>query len=198
MTEDKFIVINSNETYKENERAFLQINAEYRYWNFTKLVELIPTFKDFWNQRAEEYIKFDKLMANYELQAKTGEPTEMSKKAYKDFFNEKNIHVLLVSGSDVIGQAAIEAKEKFAILEKVYVKPEYRQNGYGKKILTKMVEICKDLQYTLIKLESAPFMKNAHKMYEEFGFTRIGHFPEVGHSKEFGEEAGAIYMELLL
>jgi putative acetyltransferase len=58
-------------------------------------------------------------------------------------------------------------------LVRYFLTPEARGKGIGKELLSKSVEIAKELGYTKMYLESFPEMKEAIRMYEQNGFERI-------------------------
>jgi putative acetyltransferase len=58
-------------------------------------------------------------------------------------------------------------------LVRYFLTPKARGKGIGKELLSKSVEIAKELGYTKMYLESFPEMKEAIRMYEQNGFERI-------------------------
>jgi len=58
-------------------------------------------------------------------------------------------------------------------LKRMFVKPESRGLGIGKLLITACIEIAKKLNYDIIKLDTADFMKSAIKLYVDNGFIEI-------------------------
>jgi len=58
-------------------------------------------------------------------------------------------------------------------LKRMFVKPESRGLGIGKLLITACIEIAKKLNYDIIKLDTADFMKSAIKLYVDNGFVEI-------------------------
>ena len=56
-------------------------------------------------------------------------------------------------------------------LKRIYVRPAFRGSGLGERILTRLLTDAQDFGYQRICLESAPFMKNAHGIYQRAGFA---------------------------
>lgn len=61
----------------------------------------------------------------------------------------------------------------YAILNHVCVKPEYRRNHIGERMLNECARICKENDCKMMKLWSKNFRVAAHAMYHKYGFTVI-------------------------
>lgn len=59
-------------------------------------------------------------------------------------------------------------------LKRMFVKEAFRNMGIGQALLTRSIVLAKELGYTLIKLDTADFMKSAVKLYQSHGFVEIG------------------------
>lgn len=71
-------------------------------------------------------------------------------------------------------------------LVKMYLYPQVRGIGLGKKFIQKCIEFVKDNGFKNIYLETMPELKQALKMYEKFGFEFINE--PMGNSGHFGCE----------
>ena len=71
-------------------------------------------------------------------------------------------------------------------LVKMYLYPQVRGIGLGKKFIQKCIEFVKDNGYKNIYLETMPELKQALKMYEKFGFEFMDE--PMGNSGHFGCE----------
>ncbi len=101
----------------------------------------------------------------------------------------KGCLVLVFENSTVIGCAAIrEFEDQNCELKRMYLKPEYRGNSLGKKLLQFMFDKAKELGYTKMLLDTLPQMKEAQGLYTQFGFRQI-------ESYRFNPVEGTIYLE---
>lgn len=69
-------------------------------------------------------------------------------------------------------------------LVKMYLLPEARGIGLGKRIIEKCLQTAKDNGFGKVYLESMPELKQAVKVYEKFGFTYL--CSPMGNSGHFG------------
>lgn len=69
-------------------------------------------------------------------------------------------------------------------LVRMYLLPEARGIGLGKRLLEKCLNTARDYGFRRIYLESMPELKMALKMYEKFGFNYI--CKPLGNSGHFG------------
>jgi GNAT superfamily N-acetyltransferase len=58
-----------------------------------------------------------------------------------------------------------------AEIKRMYVRPSARGQGVGRAILQRLIDDARALRYMTIRLDSAPFMHEAHALYRSFGFT---------------------------
>ena len=58
-------------------------------------------------------------------------------------------------------------------LRKMYLAPELRGRGLGRKILSRAIEKAKNLGYLRVYLETAFVLKQAVHLYESFGFSPV-------------------------
>ena len=56
-------------------------------------------------------------------------------------------------------------------LRKMYFRPELRGQGWGKKMLTRMIDRARELGFKRVYLETASQLKEAIGLYKSFGFT---------------------------
>lgn len=81
------------------------------------------------------------------------------------------------------GVAALEGGETSVCeLKKMYFLPEARGKGLGKIIMSKCIQAARELNYSLIYIETVPQMEMANKLYIKSGFQRIdGPMGATGH-----------------
>jgi GNAT superfamily N-acetyltransferase len=55
-------------------------------------------------------------------------------------------------------------------IKRVYVRPPYRGQGIGRKLIDQSLTEARRLGYRQLRLETLPFMQSAHQLYASFGF----------------------------
>ena len=88
----------------------------------------------------------------------------------------KGCLVLVRENEKIIGCAAIREFENLSCeLKRMYLKPEFRGKGIGKKLLQFMFEKAKTLGYSKMLLDTLPLMKEAQHLYLQFDFRQELH-----------------------
>ena len=103
---------------------------------------------------------------------------KQSKSAY--FIAEVNGKV--VGGCGVYPTAGLP--ESCCELVKLYLLPEARKAGLGKRLIEQSIQVAKQYGYTKMYLESLPELTQAVSLYEKMGFTYLP--SALGDSKHFG------------
>jgi putative acetyltransferase len=86
----------------------------------------------------------------------------------------------LVGGGDIFPSPGLS--EGTCELVKMYLLPEARGIGLGKKLIQKCIDFAEEAGYTTIYLETMPELKQAMKTYEKFGFEYLdGPMGNTGH-----------------
>lgn len=81
-------------------------------------------------------------------------------------------------------------------IKRMYIRPEFRKRGIGRKLLELLLNEAREIGYPRIRLDSARFMKAAHTLYRSVGFQEIEPYPESEIPEEFQENW--IFMEMHL
>lgn len=89
----------------------------------------------------------------------------------------------------VIGLRRLEGLQ--GEIKRMFVKESARGHGIGRMLLGKCIEAAKLLNYRLLRLDTADFMKPAIKLYEDQGFIEIPAY-------RYNPAKGARYFELKL
>lgn len=99
---------------------------------------------------------------------------------YKMFESEidNNISVYLVGIDEekdiVVAYAGIWLMYDYGDITNIAVHPEYRREGIAKKMLSLLINICREKSIERICLEVKESNKSAIKLYEYFGFKTDG------------------------
>jgi len=91
--------------------------------------------------------------------------------------NDANVHVYVIRDEGRIvatGTLCIKHTLEFAIadIESVVVSSKCRGRGYGKELMTSMIEAAKKMNVHHIQLTSNPARVAANQLYQELGFER--------------------------
>jgi len=58
-------------------------------------------------------------------------------------------------------------------MKRLYVRPQFRGNKIGEKLVRKIIAEAKEIGYTAMLLDTLPFLESALSLYEKNGFYRI-------------------------
>lgn len=119
----------------------------------------------------QDLADLDALM--HELSATSFCNEELLKNALED----ANVHVYMIREDGHIvatGTLCIKHTLEFTIadIESVVVSSQYRGRGYGKELMTAMVEAAKKMNVHHILLTSNPARVAANRLYQDMGFER--------------------------
>ena len=81
-------------------------------------------------------------------------------------------------------------------VKRMYVRPEARNQGLGRALLNQLLEEARQIGYERVRLDSARFMTEAHKLYRTGGFREIAAYEGSEIPAEFQKHW--IFMELVL
>lgn len=107
---------------------------------------------------------------------------------YQLFKKEKSAYYIAEVNDKVVGGCGVYPTdglpEGCCELVKLYLLPEARKTGLGKRLIEQSVAVAKDFGYTSMYLESLPELTKAVSLYENLGFTYLP--TALGDSKHFG------------
>lgn len=95
----------------------------------------------------------------------------------KNALNDANVHVYVIRDEGHIvatGTICIKHTLEFSIadIESVVVSSKCRGRGYGKELMTAMIEAAKKMNVHHIQLTSNPKRVTANQLYQSIGFER--------------------------
>tara|TARA_B100001175_G_scaffold48564_1_gene37981 strand:+ start:180 stop:644 length:465 start_codon:yes stop_codon:yes gene_type:complete len=114
-----------------------------------------------------EWLKRFFEVEDYDYEVLSNSKKHIINKGGKIFFAQLN--------SEIVGTIALMPTSKKNVFEltKMAVKPNYRNNGIGKKLLDKCIEFSKINKFSSIILYSNKKLKNAIHLYYSYGFKKI-------------------------
>jgi GNAT superfamily N-acetyltransferase len=147
---------------REQAQPIRQLFQEYLEWGSTKLYE-------------EFSVKFD-----------TPELVESSMQHLDWFMPPKGRLLLGYVNDQPMGIACLKAlTDSIGEVKRMYVRPEARGQGLGRELLTRLLEEARQIGYERVRLDSARFMTDAHKLYRSAGFHEIEAYEGSEIPKEF-------------
>lgn len=105
------------------------------------------------------------------------------------FLVEVDGHMAGVGGLRPLSEDAWEVK-------RIYVKPDYRGRGIGKRLLETLISTSQQHNVSFLRLDSAKFLTSAHKLFYALGFENIERYAGAESPTEFTDYF--LYMELEL
>lgn len=107
--------------------------------------------------------------------------------------NKNSIYIVAKCEGKIVGFGGIWKSVDDVHVTNIVVKKDFRHLGIGTKILEKIISISKELKFNSITLEVNENNKNAIKLYEKFGFEKLGI-----RKKYYNHTDNAIIMTLYL
>ena len=105
--------------------------------------------------------------------------------------------LLLAEYEEIVGCACLRKIGKnVGEIKRMYVRPKYRRKGIGRCLLQAIITEARQIGYSKIRLDSAPFAKSAQSLYYSTGFQNIEPYPESEIPKEY--HSRWVFMELVL
>jgi len=87
-----------------------------------------------------------------------------------------NYWILVDENGTNVGYMATQPQEDHYFLSKLYIRQSYRNKGYGKQAVQKIIQVAKDLGFHEIRLGVNRDNRDSLRAYEKFGFKNLGHF----------------------
>jgi ribosomal protein S18 acetylase RimI-like enzyme len=81
-------------------------------------------------------------------------------------------------------------------IKRMYVRSDYRRRGIGRSLLEALIEEARQIGYSKIRLDSAPFAKESQALYRKVGFQKIEPYAESEIPEEYRPHW--VFMEMVL
>lgn len=89
------------------------------------------------------------------------------------------VFYIVRNGGDTVGMGGLRrVHEGIGEVKRIYVSRSARGGGVGAHVLARLMDDARAFGYRELLLESAPFMKSAHRIYEAAGFADIAPYAE--------------------
>lgn len=86
--------------------------------------------------------------------------------------------------------------ENVGEIKRMYVRPEYRKKGIGRSLVKAIINESHQIGYSNLRLDSAPYAKEAHALYRSLGFHKREPYAESDISEEY--HCRWVFMEMAL
>ncbi len=150
----------------------------------------------------DEYLSWigDEIKRHYDLDAisilgqSIRDYAEKSVNELTSYKPPDGIFYLLQVNNKIIGMGAFrKLDDNTGEVKRMYIRQEFRGNGYGKALLKKLLNLGKEIGCSRILLDTGEFMSAAQYVYHSTGFQEINKYPETEVSPEM--QPYWIYME---
>ena len=154
------------------------------------MIEFVPydmdAHRDEFIQMNIEYLtrNLDALAENYQIDSRAmvgRTEKEMAHGVLESFKDLKSpmgvLYIIFIDGK-VGGMGAIKKlSDKVGELKSMYIRPQYRGKGYGKKTVSKLLDTGRELGCTIFRLDTSKFMVTAQHIYRLAGFVERDKYP---------------------
>lgn len=111
---------------------------------------------------------------------------EETPRMYESYQNDNDVYYVIENSGEVLGGGGVKPLKDFeetvCEIQKMYFSPKVRGKGYGKLLFETCLKAAKTLGYKQCYLESAPQLKAAIHIYENYGLKHLkGSLGNTGH-----------------
>jgi GNAT superfamily N-acetyltransferase len=144
-----------------------------------------------------EYLRWanERLNREYELRFDIHSMLEEDMQDLDKFMPPHGRLLLADRGASPAGIACLKAlREGIGEVKRMYVRPQDRGAGLGRALLQQLLHEAAAIGYGRVRLDSARFMTQAHRLYHTFGFREIP--PYEGSEIPVAHQSHWVFMEL--
>ncbi len=119
------------------------------------------------------------LNLNFDVAELVKEAVDTSMNEFYKFLPPEGCLFLCKFNNQIVGLASMRRiDQKIGEIKRMYVRPEFRGKGLGKELLESLINKARDLEFSKLRLDTGPFMKEAQGLYKSIGFNEIGPYQE--------------------
>lgn len=155
------------------------------------MVDFIPLklelYKTHFIDLNEEYLSWiaDEMQQRYNINmvlllgVSVREYVKKTLEELSSFLPPEGIFYFLQKNNSIIGMGALKRlKQGIGEIKRMYIKPKYRGNGYGKEMLELLLKKGQEFGFSSIRLDTGKFMAAAQRVYRLAGFQEREGCPE--------------------
>lgn len=155
------------------------------------MVDFIPLklelYKTHFIDLNEEYLSWiaDEMQQRYNINmvlllgVSVREYVKKTLEELSSFLPPEGIFYFLQKNNSIIGMGALKRlKQGIGEIKRMYIKPKYRGNGYGKEMLELLLKKGQEFGFSSIRLDTGKFMAAAQRVYRLAGFQEREGYPE--------------------
>ena len=134
---------------------------------FEKREELIPLYREY----ADMLVETDPVFTRSLEQQNYDEEIEHLEEKYG--LPKGRIYLLYLGGSLAGCVGMKPSDETHAELKRLFVRPEFRGNNLGERMVRRIMDDAREEGYTFLRLDTLPGLKSALKLYRRLGFYEV-------------------------
>ena len=146
-----------------------------------------------------EHLKWanEKVKENFQIDFNTASMLEKDMNNLDQFMPPSGCLLLAYRDKRLAGIACLKAlTQGIAEIKRMYVCSSNRKQGLGRELLNRLLEEAGKIGYKRVRLDSAPFMTEAHNLYRAAGFKKIDAYEGIEVPEEL--QRRWIFMEYAL
>ncbi|MCB1194766.1 GNAT family N-acetyltransferase [bacterium] len=94
-------------------------------------------------------------------------------KLYETYQGKRDTFLIIKNNGAIVGTVGIkEENPQVALLRRLFVAPEYRNKGFGTKLVEEVIRFCEQMKYEMILFRGTNHMGRAIRIVEKLGFIK--------------------------